>query len=93
VAPPYNLSFAAPALEEGVASVTITATVRARDTGGNESLSNEVAIEVVRDTFAPSIVESEPAPDEVYPAGLLELGPEGEVTFDPDAVFADGSWR
>ncbi|NBX29941.1 hypothetical protein EBR04_05750, partial [bacterium] len=50
---PYELVARAPLLAAGTATMTIQ--VRATDTGGNFSLSNEISVSVVADTFAPAM--------------------------------------
>jgi membrane-associated phospholipid phosphatase len=53
---PWDLSAALPNLAAG--STTATIQVRATDTGGNTTLSNAITVDLVPDTFAPTIAQS-----------------------------------
>jgi len=56
---PFDLSAVAPNITPE--SNTIQIQVRATDTGGNSSLSNQLTIELVEDTFAPETVSTTPS--------------------------------
>ena len=50
---PFDFSVAVPAIAKGGAAITVQ--VRATDTGGNTTLSAATTLEVVRDTFPPTV--------------------------------------
>ena len=58
VSAPYDFFATVPTLDSGATSVTIQ--VRATDTGGNSSLSNELVYDLVPDIVAPVIVGTTP---------------------------------
>ena len=62
VAFPFELS--AVALENAANNGTITLQVRATDTGGNSALSNALTVEIIADTFAPTLVGTNPGDEE-----------------------------
>jgi membrane-associated phospholipid phosphatase len=72
---PWTVTIPAPVLPAGVDQMRIQ--VRVTDTGGNEAVSNVVALDVVRDTAAPRIVRSN-----IEEGGAVFTVPSIDLEFD-----------
>jgi hypothetical protein len=65
----FPFDFSAIALSDDPEATVTTVQVRATDTGGNVALSNTLTIDLVPDTFPPTIVSVEPANGATLPLG------------------------
>jgi hypothetical protein len=79
---PFNLSAIAPTISQSGNSFTIQA--RATDSGGNVGLSKTLTFDLVRDTFAPTIVSMTPADGATLSRGLRRV----EVRFSKPLAAA-----
>lgn len=89
VAFPFNFSAVALAGTTGAKSVTIQA--KATDTGGNSTLSAPVVIQLVPDTFPPTIVSIDPPDGSVRGKGTTTLRARFSEPLDP-SKFKPGTF-
>ena len=70
---PFDLTGFLPTLEQGESSKTVQFQARATDTGGNQSLSAAVEIEIVTDDVPPSVVLISPPDQAELAAGFTQV--------------------
>jgi len=81
---PFDL--ATVALSEDPQAATVVVQARATDTGGNVSLSNRLELDLVPDTFAPSILSSFPDDGTEVGVGLRTVRVRFDESLDPATV-------
>ena len=83
-----DLSFPYETLLAAAKTGALSLQARATDVGGNVALSNVLTIDVVADTFAPTLLAIDPPDDASRPEGLQEVTVRFDEALAPETVTA-----